>query len=66
MEKQNKQYSQWKAMLAITQASLRSITRSPSAVIFSLGFPLVFIVVFGFISGNRIRLEVGVDEKKGF
>ncbi|MBK6840149.1 MAG: ABC transporter permease [Bacteroidetes bacterium] len=63
MEKQNKQYSQWKAMLAITQASLRSITRSPSAVIFSLGFPLVFIVVFGFISGNRIRLEVGVDER---
>ena len=50
-------------MLAITQASLRSITRSPSAVIFSLGFPLVFIVVFGFISGNRIRLEVGVDER---
>lgn len=48
-------------MFAITRASLRSITRSPSAVIFTLAFPLVFIVVFGFISGNRIRLEVGVE-----
>ncbi|MBK7853365.1 MAG: ABC transporter permease [Bacteroidetes bacterium] len=61
MKTKRREYNQWKAMLAITVASLRSITRSPSAVIFSLGFPLVFIVVFGFISGNRIRLEVGVD-----
>jgi ABC-2 type transport system permease protein len=61
MKTNRREYNQWKAMLAITVASLRSITRSPSAVIFSLGFPLVFIVVFGFISGNRIRLEVGVD-----
>lgn len=53
-------YSQWKAMLAISRASLRSITRSPSAVIFILVFPLVFIIVFGFIGGNRIKLEVGI------
>lgn len=61
MNSKGKNYSQWKAMFAITRASLRSITRSPSAVIFTLAFPLVFIVVFGFISGNRIRLEVGVE-----
>lgn len=63
MKKTPREYSQWKAMMAITVASLRSITRSPSAVIFSLGFPLVFIVVFGFISGNRIQLGIGVDSR---
>ena len=51
-------YNQWRAMLAITRASLRSMTRSPSAVVFSLAFPLVFIVVFGFIKSNTIQLDV--------
>ncbi len=45
-------YSQFKAMLAITKASLRSITRSPSAMIFSFIFPFIFILVFGFIGDN--------------
>lgn len=44
-------YSQVKAMLAITKASLRAISRSPSAVVFSFVFPFIFILVFGFI-GN--------------
>ncbi|TAH38374.1 MAG: ABC transporter permease [Bacteroidetes bacterium] len=56
-------YSQWKAMLAISRASLRSITRSPSAVIFILVFPLVFIVVFGFVGSNTIKLDVGINSK---
>jgi ABC-2 type transport system permease protein len=56
-------YSQWIALLAITKASLRSITRSPSSVIFTIGFPLVFIVAFGFIKSNRIKLDVGVDSR---
>ncbi|MFM7216875.1 MAG: ABC transporter permease [Bacteroidota bacterium] len=51
-------YRQWKAMLAITQASLSSMRRSPSAIIFSLVFPLVFILVFGFIQTGNIRLDV--------
>lgn len=42
-------YSQVKAMLAITRASLKAIFRSPSAVIFSFVFPFIFILVFGFI-----------------
>jgi ABC-2 type transport system permease protein len=42
-------YSQVRAMLAITKASLNSIFRSPSAVIFSFVFPFIFILVFGFI-----------------
>ena len=45
-------------MLAITKASLQSMTRSPSALIFSVAFPLIFIVVFGFIKSNTIHLDV--------
>jgi ABC-2 type transport system permease protein len=48
-------YSQVKAMLAITKASLTAIFRSPSAVIFSFVFPFVFILVFGFIGDNGIK-----------
>jgi ABC-2 type transport system permease protein len=45
-------YSQMKATLAITKASLKAIFRSPSAVIFSFLFPLIFILVFGFIGDS--------------
>ena len=38
-------------MFAITKASLRGISRSPSAIVFSFVFPFIFILVFGFI-GN--------------
>ena len=60
-------YSQLRAMLAITRASLRSIFRSPSAVVFSFVFPFVFIIVFGFIGGGsgmqsyKIVMAVGSD-----
>lgn len=46
-----KKYSQLQAMFAVTKASLRSIFRSPSSVVFGFAFPFVFILVFGFI-GN--------------
>jgi ABC-2 type transport system permease protein len=57
-------YSQFTAMRAITIASLRSIMRSPSAVVFSFVFPFVFILVFGFIgnSGSRQNFRVVMDE----
>ncbi len=55
-----KKYSQLRAMFAITRASFRATLRSPSAVIFTLVFPLVFIVVFGFIRPGNISLDVGV------
>jgi ABC-2 type transport system permease protein len=45
-------YNQFRAMLAITKGSLRAIFRNPSAVAFSFGFPLVFILVFGSIGGG--------------
>ncbi|HXB28444.1 MAG TPA: ABC transporter permease [Puia sp.] len=53
-------YSQFRAMLAITRASLQSMFRSPSAVIFSLGFPLVFILVFGFIGGGGTSVTIAL------
>ncbi|EHQ28352.1 ABC transporter permease [Mucilaginibacter paludis] len=58
----NQSYSNTKATLAIARASFRSITRSPSAVVFSLAFPLIFILVFGFIGGGSggFKVDVGV------
>lgn len=52
-------YSQWQAMLAISRASFRAIFRSPSAVIFSFAFPLIFILVFGFIGGGSPTVRIG-------
>ncbi|MEP6712705.1 MAG: ABC transporter permease [Ferruginibacter sp.] len=48
-------YNQLRAMWAITKASLKSIMRSPSAVIFSFVFPFIFILVFGFIGNGSGR-----------
>ena len=60
----SKQYSQIRAMLSITRASLRAIFRSPSAIIFSFAFPLIFILVFGFIgSGGRMSVKVAFDKQ---
>lgn len=47
-------------MLAITKASLRAIFRSPSAVIFSFVFPLIFILVFGFIGGGGFTVKIAL------
>ncbi len=57
----NNKYNQLRAMFAITKASLRSIIRNPSAVVFNLVFPLIFIIVFGFISGGRFKIDVAVE-----
>lgn len=65
-------YSQISAMLAITKASLRSIFRSPSAVIFSFVFPFIFILVFGFIGNGggapvyRIALAPDADTSNAY
>ena len=57
-------YSQFKAMLAITRASLRGLTRSPSAMIFSFIFPFIFILVFGFIGDGGVKMvfKVAIDK----
>lgn len=58
-----KPYNNLRATLALAKASFISILRSPSAVVFSLAFPLVFILVFGFIGNGGIKVRLGV--KKG-
>ena len=56
-------YSQMKAMLAVTKASLTAIFRSPQAVFFSLFFPVVLIVIFGALSGRGgISVNVAFDK----
>jgi ABC-2 type transport system permease protein len=63
----SQKYSQVKAMLAITKASITGIFRSPSAVVFSFIFPFIFILVFGFIGNNggvpvyKIVIAAGSD-----
>lgn len=54
-------YSQFRAMTSLTKASLKALFRNPSAVIFNILFPLIFIIVFGFISGGSFRIDVAVD-----
>lgn len=63
MNSEQQPYSQFKAMMAITRAAFRSITRSPSAVVFSIAFPMVFILVFGFISGDRMKMKLAVTNQ---
>jgi ABC-2 type transport system permease protein len=56
-------YSQFRAMLAITKASLRSTFRSGQAVFFSLFFPVVLIVIFGALSGGGgVNIDVAFDK----
>jgi len=40
-------------MRALIKASLQAILKSPSAIVFSIAFPLIFILVFGFLGGNK-------------
>jgi ABC-2 type transport system permease protein len=54
-------YKQSKALLAMAKASLKGNLRSPSAVIFSLAFPLIFIVAFGFMGDTPASVKIGVD-----
>jgi ABC-2 type transport system permease protein len=56
-------YSNTRATLAIAKASFRSILRSPSAVVFSLAFPLIFILVFANIGGGGMSIDVGVSQR---
>lgn len=55
-------YSQLKAFMAVTKAALRSIAKSPSSVVFTIAFPLVFILVFGFLgNGGAYNIKVGMS-----
>src|ERR1700733_11106379 len=52
-------YSNARAMRSLIKASLQAILKSPSAIIFSIAFPLIFILVFGFLgNGKGYNLKV--------
>ncbi|MGZ8544801.1 MAG: ABC transporter permease [Flavisolibacter sp.] len=50
----SKKYNQFRAMLAVTKASLKATFRSPQAIFFSLFFPIVLIWIFGSLGSNGI------------
>ncbi len=59
-------YSQLRALLAITKASLIATVKHPQSVFFSLFFPVVLIVIFGSLSGRgtasvSVAFEQGAD-----
>jgi ABC-2 type transport system permease protein len=56
-------YSQVKAMLAMTKASLRSTFRCPSAFVFSFIFPFIFILIFGFLGKSTLstQYKIAID-----
>lgn len=53
-------YNHTKATLALAKASFRSIMRSPSAVVFTLAFPLIFILVFGFLGNGGVKIKLAI------
>lgn len=60
-------YSQWKAFKALVQAALRSLAKSPSSVIFTVAFPLIFIVGFGFLDSDEVQsIKVGIVKSPAF
>jgi len=67
----SKPYSQARALWAITRASFKAIFNNPSAIIFSVLFPIIFILIFGaFGSGGattyRIAIAPGSDTNNIF
>lgn len=59
-------YSNMQAMRALIKASLQAMFKSPSAIVFTIAFPLSMIIVFGFLrsgsSGSiRVAPEPGSD-----
>ncbi|MCW3122724.1 MAG: transporter permease [Flavipsychrobacter sp.] len=52
-------YSNARAMRSLIKASLQAIVKSPSAIIFTIAFPLIFILVFGFLGeGGGFTIKV--------
>jgi ABC-2 type transport system permease protein len=64
-------YNQSKALWAITRASFKAIFAQPSAIFFSLFFPIIFILIFGAFGERgapvyRIALDKQTDTVNNF
>lgn len=58
----NQPFNEIKAVLILSKYSLLATLRSPTSVVFSLLFPIIFIVVFGSMIGDRapvMKVAVG-------
>jgi ABC-2 type transport system permease protein len=59
-----KNYSQLKASFAVAKASLLAMLRSPTSVVFSILFPVIFILVFGeLVDTGSLSIKLGVAPK---
>jgi len=55
----NKSYSQFRASIAVAKASFLAMLRSPTSVVFSLLFPITFIIVFGaMVDTNAVNIKI--------
>lgn len=50
-------YSQSKALWAITRASFKAIFAHPTSIVFSLLFPIIFILIFGAFGNNGVPVQ---------
>jgi ABC-2 type transport system permease protein len=56
-------YSQFRAMLAIIKASFQAILANPSALIFSIAFPILFVLIFGaFRQDKGVQYSIAIQE----
>lgn len=54
-------YSQVRALVSIMKASFRAILSNPSAIVFSLGFPIIFVLIFSaFGNGKSAAYRVAI------
>ncbi|HKZ67896.1 MAG TPA: ABC transporter permease [Chitinophagaceae bacterium] len=53
----SKSYSQSRALWAITRASFKAIFAQPISIVFSLLFPIIFILIFGAFGNNGVPLQ---------
>ena len=60
----NRQYSQLRAAFSLAKASLVAMLRSPTSVVFSILFPVIFILVFGaMVDTGGLTIKVGIDPR---
>lgn len=60
MIQQPESYSYFHALRVYVMTSLRAISRNPSSIVFGFIFPVIFIVIFGFIGNRTMDLSIGV------
>lgn len=56
-------YSQSRAMLAIIKASFQAILANPSALVFSIAFPILFVIIFGaFRQDKGVQYSIAIQQ----